>query len=97
MLLQNILKSEESRQCKRVVLDQKESEEEDTFYATTRKMLQKYEICVDSIAEMEKSKLKNMVKEKITEEMARMVKKAAGTMKKMRFVEVGKYEKKEYV
>ena len=44
MFIQNILKSNQRRLTKRVLLDQKESEEEDTIYQTTKKALDKYSI-----------------------------------------------------
>ena len=58
MFIQNILKSKENRLTKRVVLDQKENEEEGTIYETTKKALVKYGIDIEEIAEMKKSKLK---------------------------------------
>ena len=42
----------------RVVLDQKESEEDGTFYMTTKNILKKYNIEIDDIASMEKSELR---------------------------------------
>ena len=97
MMMQNILKSDDSRLIKRVVLDQKESGDNDTFYATTEKMLEKYQINIEEIVEMKKSELKRKVKEKITEEMKKIVQKAAKKMTKMRFVEESKFERKEYI
>ena len=97
MLMQNILKSDDRRLSKRVILDQKEEDEEDTIYRTAKDLLAKYKVDIDEIANMEKSKLKAIVKERINEEMGNMVEKAAGKMKKLRFVEAEKFKRKRYV
>ena len=95
--MQNILKSDDRRLSKRVILDQKEEDEEDTIYRTAKDLLAKYKVDIDEIANMEKSKLKAIVKERINEEMGNMVEKAAGKMKKLRFVEAEKFKRKRYV
>ena len=67
-----------------VILNQRESEDDDTFYATTKKVLQKYNIDVD-VENMTKSELKKKAKEKIRQKMAKIVREAAEKMTKLRF------------
>ena len=97
MFIQNILKSKENRLTKRVVLDQKENEEEGTIYETTKKALVKYGIDIEEIAEMKKSKLKKMVKEAINKQMEKDIKKAAENMTKLRFIRTNEFKRKTYV
>ena len=78
MLVQNILKSDDKRLCKRILLEQeREDEDDDTLYATTRKALEKYGIDIREIANMKKSELKRKVKERIDEEMTKMIQKVS--------------------
>ena len=86
MFIQNILKSNQNRLTKRVVLNQKESEEEGTIYETTKKALIKYGIDIEEIAEMKKSELKKLVKEEINKQMEKDIRKAAENMTKLRFI-----------
>ena len=68
MLVQNMLKSNDRRLCKRLLLEQEEEDEDDdTLYATTRKALERYDIDIKNIAKMRKSELKVKVKQKISE------------------------------
>ena len=97
MLVQNILKSDDRRLCKRILLEQeREDEDDDTLYATTRKALEKYGIDIREIANMKKSELKRKVKERIDEEMTKMIQKAANNMTKLRFIKGEKFERKKY-
>ena len=82
---------------KRVVLDQKDSEEEDTIYQTTKKALDKYGVDIDEIAEMKKSKLKKLVKSAINKQMEKDIRKAAENMTKMRFISNYEFKRKDYV
>ena len=86
-----------SQLTKRVVLSQKETEEEDTVYQTTKKAMDKYGIEIDKIAEMRKSELKKMVKEAINKEMENDIRKAATNMTKLRFTTNYEFKRKEYV
>ena len=61
-------------------------EDDDILYATTRKTLEQYGIDIQKIAEMRKSQLKKMVKEKINEKLGKMIQKAAESMTKLRFM-----------
>ena len=97
MFIQNILKSNQRRLTKRVVLNQKETEEEDTIYHTTKKALNKYGIDIENIAEMKKSELKKMVKEAITEQMEKDIRRAAENMTKLRFIKNYEFKRKEYI
>ena len=97
MFIQNILKSNQRRLTKRVVLDQKDSEEEDTIYQTTKKALDKYGVDIDEIAEMKKSKLKKLVKSAINKQMEKDIRKAAENMTKMRFIRNYEFKRKDYV
>ena len=98
MLVQNILKSDDKRLCKRILLEQeREDEDDDTLYATTRKALEKYGIDIREIANMKKSELKRKVKERIDEEMTKMIQKAASNMPKLRFMRGEKFERKRYI
>ena len=98
MLVQNILKSDDRRLCKRLLIEQqKEDEDDDTLFATTKKTLEKYDIEINKIADMKKSELKKMVKKKINEEMNRSIQKAAENMTKLRFIKGESFERKEYI
>ena len=98
MLVQNILKSDDRRLSKRVIEEQKEEDEDDdTIYRTTKDHLDKYGIDINEIANMEKSKLKKLLKDKINEEMKKMVEKAAGNMTKLRFIKVDNFERQKYI
>ena len=96
MLLQNIMNSDDRRLCKRVILNQRESEDDNTFYATTKKILQKYDIDVD-VENMTKSELKKKAKEKIRQKMAKIVREAAEKMTKLRFITEYEVGRKEYI
>ena len=96
MLLQNLLKSDDRRLCKRVVLSQRESEEEGTFYDTTKKKLEKYDIDL-KVENMTKSELKKEVKRKIDIKMGEMIGKAAEKMTKLRFIAEPRSERKGYI
>ena len=96
MYTQNLLKSDDRRLAKRVILDQKESEEEDTFYDTAKQRLEKYGVDIDMIADMKKSELKKTVKERINNKMEGMFEETAKKMKKLRFITDFKCKRKEY-
>ena len=97
MLMQNILKSDNRRLCKRIALDQKENEEDDTLYQTTKESLEEHSIDINEIANMNKSKLKKMVKDKINKKTGMMIDKATKTMTKLRFIESAEFGRKQYV
>ena len=97
MLVQNILKSDDRRLCKRLLVQQAEEGDDDTLYATTKAALDKYGIEIRSIASMKKSQLKKMVKEEIEKEMNRMIQKAAENMTKLRFIKGDKFGRKSYM
>ena len=96
MLVQNILKSDDRRLSKRLLVEQAENEEDDTLYATTKTALDRYGIDINNIANMKKSELKKIVKERIDAEMNKMIQKAAENMTKMRFVKGTRFGRKSY-
>ena len=55
MLVQNILKSDDRRLCKRLLVQQAEEGDDDTLYATTKVALDKYGIEIRSIASMKEA------------------------------------------
>ena len=85
MLYHNLQNSSESRLSKKVVNDQKDSEDCDTFYADVRQMAASLGIEMETIHGLMKSQLKTLLKEKISDQMRKMVEKAK-SMKKLRFV-----------
>ena len=97
MFLQNLLKSDDRRLCKRVVLDQREAEEDGTFYETTKEKLINYNIDPDEIASMSKSELKKTIKGRIEEKMTTIISEAAKNMTKLRFTAETEFKRKEYV
>ena len=99
MLIQNILKSDQRRLSKRVVMDQIEADddEDETIYQTTKQKMDYYNIDISKIAEMSKSELKNLVKSRIGEEMEKITKVAAEKMTKLRFIKDFKCTRKKYM
>ena len=95
--MQNILKSDERRLCKRVVIDQRENEEEDTLYQTTKESLEEYSINIEEIADMNKSELKKKVKEEIRMITDKMIGKERSKMTKLRFTKDNQFERKQYI
>ena len=77
-------------------MEQAEDEEDDTLYATTKTALDRYGIDINNIANMKKSELKKIVKERIDAEMNKMIQKAAENMTKMRFVKGTRFGRKSY-
>ena len=96
MFLQNLLKSDDKRLCKRIVINQRDSEEEGTFYDTTKEKLEKYNIDLE-VENMTKSELKKKVKDKIDQRMGEIIEKAAKNMTKLHFITEPKLERKEYI
>ena len=98
MLVQNVLKSDNRRLSKRILLEQQEEDEDDdTLYETTRRTLRQYDIDINKVAEMRKSELKKKVKAEIGKDMNRMIQKAAENMTKMRFMKGETFGRKKYV
>ena len=82
--------------CSCSLVEQAEDEEDDTLYATTKTALDRYGIDINNIANMKKSELKKIVKERIDAEMNKMIQKAAENMTKMRFVKGTRFGRKSY-
>ena len=76
-------------------MDQKEYEEEGTFYMETKKIMDSYNINIEEIAEMGKEKLKGIVKEKIEDKMTKNIEKATNEMKKLRFIKAEKFKRQQ--
>ena len=97
MLYHNLQNSSDNRLSKKIVDDQKESEEDDTFYADVHKMAASLDIDMDSIHRLKKSQLKSLIKEQVGKKMVQMVNKAR-SMKKLRFVNSSEvYGRKRYI
>ena len=97
MYLQNLLKSDDRRLCKRVLQNQREEEEDGTFYQTTKETLTNYNIDADAIENMSKSELKKTIKNKIEKKMAVVVGEASKKMTKLRFTMETGFKRKEYI
>ena len=76
MLLHNIMHSDDHRTCKKVILAQKESEEEGSFFEEVKIMIIELGI-EEEIAEISKSNLKKEIKERIDKKMTEELKDAA--------------------
>ena len=98
MFLQNILKSDDRRLVKRIVLNHRQDEEDGTFYQTTREILESYKIDPYEIEHMSKSELKKMIKTRIEEKMETLIKEASKKMTKLRFTSSGtEFKRKRYI
>ena len=98
MLLQNLLQSDDRRLCKRVIINQREDEEEGTFYQTTKEKMDIYKIEATQIENMSKNQLKKIIKTEINKKMAGVVNEASKRMKKMRFTKPEtEFKRKDYL
>ena len=97
MLYHNIQNSPTTRLIKRIVDEQKENIESDTFYADILYVTKLLNIDVEDIANMSKSQLKTLVKKRINNRMQQVISECKN-MKKMRFVaESQEYSRKQYL
>ena len=97
MLYHNLIHSDNRRLCKRVVIDQEEIDDTDTFYATVREMTHSLNIDIDNIKNMSKTELKSSVKKEVVRRMTNKLRQTKKT-KKLRFMKTSNlFEKKKYV
>ena len=96
MLYHNLINSSDKRLAKRLILQQKKDEEEDTFYDTVKKMAETLNIDIKEVDTMTKAVLKQNIKKKIGERMVSVVKQLK--MKKLRFIKDPEtFGRKKYV
>ena len=95
MLFHNIHNSPDTRLVKRIIEEQEEGTDDDTFYANVYEMANVLEIEMDEIKTSCKSRLKTLVKERINERMRKLV--IESKTKKMRFVQTDEFCKKIYI
>ena len=95
MLYHNIMTSNNNRLCKRIIVEQEENEEMDTFCSDVKNMMDVIGIEAKVAIKLQKSVLKGIVKEKIDNRMKEIVISTKKQMKKLRFVkEPVKFQKK---
>ena len=96
MLYHNIHNSPDTRLAKRIITEQIENEDEDTFYAEVQRMGNELKIEMDTVRLLSKSQLKTLVKKRIDERMQLIVSEST-KMRKMRFVKAGTFSRKKYI
>ena len=97
MLYHNIYNSPRSRLVKRIIDEQMEEEEEDTFYSNVKEMAMKLDLQMETIGGLTKSRLKVLVKKKIEDRMVKIIKESEN-MTKLRFVDCcEELTRKEYI
>jgi hypothetical protein len=97
MLFHNIVHSDDSRLAKKIIEEQEKNDEKGTWYADVCRQLKMLEIDPEMIKESLKSTLKKKVKEQIRKRMARTIKTFQRTSTKMRFINCGEFEIKDYI
>ena len=98
MFFHNIITSEEQRLVKRLIIKQKNDQEEGTFYMETKRIAESLNIEIDEVEKMEKSQVKKNVKEKVKKKMEEKIDKAAPNMTKLRFIRTPvKLERHKYM
>ena len=96
MLYHNLMNSSDDRLAKRVILQQINEEEEDSFYETVKQMLRTLNIDIVDVKQMTKAELKKKVKERIGASMVMKFKQLQ--MKKLRFIsDPGVFERRKYL
>jgi hypothetical protein len=96
MLYHNLINSNNNRLAKRLVMEQREQQEDDTFYETVKEMLLTLGINISEVNKMTKAAVKKMVKERIGERMVTIFKETK--MKKLRFIkDPVTFERKKYL
>ena len=93
MLYHNLIHSDDRRLSERVVMEQEENEEADTFFATVREMTYSLNIDINTIKTISKPELKNLVKKEIYKGMAKKIQQTR-KMKKLRFIKTASTFKK---
>ena len=96
MLYHNLINSSDRRLAKRLILQQRVDEEDDTFYDTVKRMASSLNIDIKDVDNLTKAELKKKVKSRIGEQMVKAIKQAK--MKKLRFIKDPEvFERKKYV
>ncbi len=96
MLYHNITNSDDRRLCKRVIEEQEESGEKESFFETVREMAVSLNIDVDSIKSMAKAELKRTVKKEINTRMAGKLRNTKRTTKLRFLTPSDTFERKRY-
>ena len=98
MLYHNIINSSEKRMCKKIICEQEQSNDPDTFYQTVENMCKALGIDIQTVKKEIKSKVKSLLKEKINIKMKNIVQVAGTNMKKLRFIkEASNSKQKPYI
>ena len=84
MLYHNLINSSDDRLAKRLILQQINEEDDDSFYETVKQMLRSLKIDIKDVEQMSKAELKKKVKERIGENM--VINFEELQMKKLRFI-----------
>ena len=96
-LYHNIIRSDDDRLIKNLITEQSQMSDSDTFYADVSEMSSSLQIELSDVEELSKHQLQKLLKSKIDNSMAEVVRKSLG-FRKMRFVEMpDRFMKKEYV
>lgn len=96
MLYHNLVNSDDERLAKKIVLEQRKTEEKDSFYNTVKEMTIALSINIDTIETMTKAALKRKIKEQIGKAMIDTISQLK--MSKMRFVKKQtEFQRKPYV
>lgn len=97
MLFQNIMKSDEKRISRKIIIAQKNEGMENSFYGDIKDLCQSYEINIERITQMLKSELKSTIKKKINESMVTVLQGKKNSMRKLRFLDMNNFKCKEYI
>ena len=95
MMVQNILKSDDSRLSKTIVAEQRRLDIPKSLYNTANEICKKYSIDWDKLSTMKKSELKGILKKKINWNMKENI--IRRKTKKMRFLDTSSFTKKKYI
>ena len=84
MLFQNLIKSDEKRMAKKILMDQIEQQRNNCWYSELKGQMEKYEIFdgIEQIKYYKKSKWKKLVKDKIQQYVNKEYQRVSKSMKK---------------
>ena len=88
MLFYNLIKSNEKRMAKKILIDQIEQQRNNCWYSELKEQIEKYKIFdeIEQITCYKKSKWKKLVKDKIQQYVNKEYQRESNSMKKLRFV-----------
>ena len=88
MLFHNLIKSNEKRMAKKILIDQLEQQRNNCWYSELEEQMEKYKIFdeIEQIKCYKKSKWKKLVKDKIQQYVNKGYQRESKSMKKLRFV-----------